>query len=116
MMLDRRHSLSTYMTDLLSEGRSVFTRDEAVKALGITTRGFLKAAERQQERKALLNPRHGFYIVVPPQYLSWGGPPPNWYIDDLMQHEGHPYYVSLLKAAELHGASHQAVMEFQVIT
>jgi hypothetical protein len=104
------------MSDLLSSGRAVFTREEAIEALGITPRGFLKAAVRQQERKALLNPRHGFYIVVPPQYLTWGAPPPNWYIDDLMRHEGHPYYVGLLKAAELHGASHQAVMEFQVVT
>ena len=33
-----------------------------------------------------------------------------------MAHSNRPYYVSLLTAAELHGASHQAVMEFQVIT
>ena len=33
-----------------------------------------------------------------------------------MRHIGRPYYVGLLKAAELHGATHQAVMEFQVIT
>jgi predicted transcriptional regulator of viral defense system len=33
-----------------------------------------------------------------------------------MRHENQPYYVGLLKAAELHGASHQAVMEFQVVT
>jgi hypothetical protein len=33
-----------------------------------------------------------------------------------MRHEGHPYYVGLLKAAELHGATHQAVMEFQAVT
>jgi hypothetical protein len=37
-------------------------------------------------------------------------------VDDLMRHEGRSYYVGLLKAAELHGATHQAVMEFQVIT
>lgn len=115
-MLDTPRSLSDYMTDLLSGGRAVFTRDEAASALGITTRGFLKAAERQQRRNALLNPRHGFYVVVPPQYLSWGAPPPSWYIDDLMRHEAHPYYVGLLKAAELHGATHQAVMAFQVVT
>src|SRR5271166_6811758 len=42
--------------------------------------------------------------------------PPSWYVDDLMRHEGRPYYVGLLRAAELHGASHQAVMEFQVVT
>ena len=33
-----------------------------------------------------------------------------------MAHEELPYYVGLLKAAELHGATHQAVMEFQVVT
>lgn len=116
MMLDGRLTLSAYMTDLLSAGRIVFTRDEAIAALDMTLHGFLKAVERQKSRKALLNPRQGFYVVVPPQFLSWGAPPPAWYIDDLMRHEGHPYYVGLLKAAELHGATHQAVMEFQVIT
>ena len=44
-------------------GTGGFTRDEAASALGITTGGFLKAAERQQRRNALLNPRHGFYVV-----------------------------------------------------
>lgn len=60
--------------------------------------------------------RHTNYVIVPPQFRSWGAPPPPWYIDNLMRHEGRPYYVDLLKAAELHGASHQAVMEFQVVT
>ena len=33
-----------------------------------------------------------------------------------MRHEGQAYSVGLLKAAELHGAPHQAVMEFQVVS
>ena len=115
-MLDRRLTLSSYTTELLSGGRTSFTRDEAIAALGVTPSGFLKAAARLQRRGMLLNPRHGFYVVVPPQYLAWKAPPPTWYIDDLMRHEGHVYYVGLLKAAELHGATHQAVMEFQVVT
>jgi len=32
-----------------------------------------------------------------------------------MRYEGQTYYLGLLKAAELHGATHQAVMEFQVV-
>jgi len=115
-MLDRRLTLSSYTTELLSGGRTSFTRDEALAALGFTPSGFLKAAARLQRRHMLLNPRHGFYAVVPSQFLSWGGPPPSWYIDDLMRHEGHPYYVALLSAAQLQGATHQAVMEFQVVT
>jgi hypothetical protein len=104
------------MNQALARGQIVFTQDEAVKALKMTRRSFLNAAQREQKRKTLFNPRHGFYVAVPPQFLSWGAPPPAWYIDELMRHEGHPYYVGLLKAAELHGATHQAVMNFQVVT
>jgi predicted transcriptional regulator of viral defense system len=116
MISENRVHLSSYLTGLLSSGRAVFSRAEAVRDLGSSPGAFLDAAERLQRRGHLVNVRHGFYVVVPPQYLSWGAPPPSWYIDDLMRHEGRPYYVGLLRAAEHHGASHQAVMEFQVVT
>jgi len=116
MVYDQRSALSGYVSGLLSAGRTVFTAEEAEQALGVGRGAFLDAAERLQRRKALLNPRQGFYVVVPPQFASWGAPPPAWYIDALMHHERQAYYVGLLKAAELHGATHQAVMEFQVIS
>ena len=116
MFHDQRSALSSYVSSLLSAGRTVFTAEEAEHALGIGHGAFLDAAERLQRREALLNLRQGFYVVVPPQYASWGAPPPAWYIDALMRREGQAYYVGLLKAAELHGATHQAVMEFQVVT
>jgi len=116
MVHDQRSALASYVSALLSAGRTVFTAEEAEQALGVGRGAFLDAAERLQRRKALLNLRQGFYVVVPPQYASWGAPPPAWYIDALMRHEGQAYYVGLLKAAELHGATHQAVMEFQVLT
>lgn len=116
MLHDRRSALSNYVSGLLSTGRTVFTAEEAEQALGVGRGAFLDAAERLQRRKVLLSPRRGFYVVVPPQHASWGAPPPAWYIDPLMRHEGQSYYVGLLKAAELHGATHQAVMEFQVIS
>ena len=116
MLHDRRSALSSYVNGLLSAGQVVFTAEQAERALGIGHGAFLDAAERLQRREALLNPRQGFYVVVPPQYASWGAPPPAWYIDALMGHEDQTYYVGLLKAAELHGATHQAVMEFQVVT
>ena len=115
MICDRRSFLSDYVNGLLSAGRTVFTAEEAEQALGVGRGAFLDAAERLQRRNVLLNPRQGFYVVVPPQYASWGAPPPTWYIDPLMRREGQRYYVGLLKAAEFHGATHQAVMEFQVV-
>lgn len=116
MVYDQRSALSTYISSLLSSGRIVFTAQEAEQTIGFGRGAFLDAAERLQHRKALLSPRRGFYVIVPPQYASWGAPPPAWYIDALMDHQGQSYYVGLLKAAELHGATHQAVMEFQVIS
>jgi predicted transcriptional regulator of viral defense system len=112
----QRSPISSYVTDLLSAGRVVFSREEAESTLGISRGAFLDAAEGLQRKRYLIRPRQGFYVVVPPYYSFWGAPPAGWYIDDLMRHEGHPYYVGLLKAAELHGAAHQAVLEFQVIT
>ena len=116
MMRVRRSSLSQWMTDLLSAGRVVFSLEEARRELGIGRGAFLDAAERLQRRGHLIRPRRGSYVIVPPQYLAWGAPPPSWYIDDLMRFEDCSYYVGLLKAAELHGATHQAVMEFQVVS
>ena len=116
MIPDSRATLSTWTTDLLSAGRIVFDRDEAMGEIGVGHGAFLDAAERLQRRGHLISPRRGFYVIVPPRFLAWGAPPPSWYIDDLMRFEGRPYYAGLLKAAELYGATHQAVMEFQVVT
>ncbi|HUZ91285.1 MAG TPA: type IV toxin-antitoxin system AbiEi family antitoxin [Methylocella sp.] len=111
-----RPGLSSYVTGLLAAGRLIFSRDEAQAAIGIAQGAFLDAAEKLQKRGRLLNARQGFYVIVPPQHLNFGSPPPASFIDDLMRHEKRPYYVGLLKAAELHGAAHHAVMEFQVVT
>ncbi len=111
-----RPSLSAYITGLLAAGRLVFSRDEAQAAIGTGRGAFLAAAQKLQKRGRLLNPRQGFYVIVPPQNLNFGSPPPASFIDDLMRHEKRLYYVGLLKAAELHGSAHHAVMEFQIVT
>ena len=116
MVRIERSALSSYASGLLAAGRGVFSADEARKEIGISRGAFLDAAERLQRRGQLIRPRRGFYVVVPPQHATMGAPPPEWYIDALMRHEKRPYYVGLLAAAAAHGAAHQAVMEFQVIT
>ena len=116
MMIKEPTSLASYVTGLLASGRVIFSPDEAQAALGIGAGAFLDAAEKLQKKRLVFRPRHGFYVAVPPQYLNIGCPPPAWFINALMRHDDAPYYVGLLKAAEIHGAAHQAVMEFQVVT
>lgn len=116
MKPQRITSLATYVEELASSGRTCFTREDAVEVLGVSHGAFLDAAARLRKRGHIIAPRRGFYVIIPIRYLKWGAPPPSWYIDAMMKDAERPYYVALLKAAELHGAAHQAVMEFQVVT
>ena len=116
MIPERTTTLPGYVEELASSGRTTFTREDAMEALGVSHGAFLDAAARLKKRRHIFAPRRGFYVITPTRYLKWGAPPPSWYIDAMMKNAGRPYYVALLKAAELQGAAHQAVMEFQVVT
>jgi predicted transcriptional regulator of viral defense system len=63
----------------------------------------------------MFSPARGLYVVVPPEYRSWGVLPGELFIDAMMQALGRNYYVSLLSAAAMHGAAHQAPQLFQVM-
>ena len=99
----------------LSQGRHAFTPDEAAAVLGTSRGAALDALEGLRERDAVFTPTKGLYVVVPAEYRSWGVVPGAWFIDAMMGFLRRPYYVALLSAAELHGASHQAPQVFQVV-
>lgn len=109
-------TLSAYIDNLQTQGRYTFTRQEALGALAITKDAFKLALYRLIRKRRLIKPRKEFYVIVPLEYQNVGGPPPSWYIDDLMKFQKQPYYVGLLSAAALHGAAHQQPQQFQVIT
>ena len=71
---------------------------------------------RQVSRGRVQSVYRGFYVVVPVQYQLKGEIPPVYYVDSLMDYVGKPYYVGLLSAATIHGASHQRAMKTQVVT
>ncbi len=116
MIRERTRTLATYVEELASSGHTTFNRQDAMESLGVSHGAFLDAAARLKKRGHIFAPRRGFYVITPRRYLKWGAPPPSWYIDAMMIDAERPYYVGLLKAAEVHGAAHQAVMEFQVVT
>lgn len=49
----------------------------------------------------------GFYVTIPTRYKRVGVVPPHYYVNSLLRYLNKPYYVSLLSAAEMHGAAHQ---------
>lgn len=101
---------------LLSRGRSWVTTADAAALLGIPETHVAPTLARWRHRGHLFSPTKGLYVVVPSEFRSWGAVPATHFIDALMTHLGHAYYVALLSAAEVHGFAHQRPQVFQVMT
>ncbi len=99
-----------------ARGRYTFVRQDALAGTGLSPEAVKKALQRLSHRRRVLKLKDYFYVIVPLEYISAGGPPVSWFIHDLMAAMGLPYYVGLLSAAAQLGASHQQPQEFQVIT
>lgn len=109
-------SVSSFVDRLQATGTYTFSVADVHSALPASEIALDNAIRRLDKTGRIVTPRRGFYVIVPTEYRAAGSPPPSWFIDDLMRFLGQPYYVGLLSAAAIHGASHQQPMEFQVVT
>lgn len=112
----QKTSLLQYIEHIQTLGEYWFSRKNALKALSLKETSFTRAAHRLIESGKLKRIRGDFYIIIPPEYRAVGSLPASWFIDALMKHLNQDYYIGLLTAASLDGASHQQPMVFQVIT
>ena len=101
---------------LLSRGRSWVTTDEAAELLGIPVEHVSPTLARWRRTGHLFSPTRGAYVPIPPEFRTWGAVPAVNFVDQMMRHLGHPYYVGLLSAAEIHGFAHQRPQVFQIVT
>jgi predicted transcriptional regulator of viral defense system len=100
---------------LVSQGRYWLTTAEAEELLG-KERPLLYPGLAALERAGkLFSPAKGLYVVVPPEYRSWGAVPGDWFVDPMMRHLGRSYYVAFLSAAARSGVAHHAPQTFQVM-
>lgn len=101
---------------LIARGQHFVTTEEVARIVGVEPKVVPISLQRAREARKLVSVTKGAWVPVPPEYRAAGAPPALHYIDPLMRHLGHPYYVGLLTAARLHGASHQVPMVVQIIT
>ncbi len=101
---------------LLARGRHWVTTIEAAELLGIPTHHVAPSLAQSRRRGLLFSPTKGLYVAIPPEFRSWGAVPAAHFVDPMMRHVGHDYYVCLLSAAEVHGFAHQRPQVFQVMT
>jgi predicted transcriptional regulator of viral defense system len=100
---------------LISRGRYAASLADIRALTGLSNAAIVNGFQRLRRQQRMFSPTRGLYVVVPPEYRSWGVVPADWFIDDMMRHLGHRYYVALLSAAAFHGAAHQAPQVFQVM-
>lgn len=101
---------------LLARGQHFVTTDRVAELVGVDASIVPVSLQRAREARKMVSVTKGGWVPVPPEYRAAGAPPVIEYIDPMMRHLGHPYYVGFLSAARLYGASHQAPMALQVAT
>jgi hypothetical protein len=109
-------TVQEWVDTLQASGRYTFLRDNAIRQTGGSPDSVKKALQRLAKRRRVIKIKEYFFVIVPLEYLSSGCPPASWFVHDLMVAMKRPYYVGLLSAAGLHGASLQQPQEFQVVT
>jgi predicted transcriptional regulator of viral defense system len=112
------------LTDLLDAAErrgklNLRTADIAQALPGVSAEALRQALHRQQRKGRIVRASRGsmHWVIVPLQDASAGAPPLETWLDAYLSKTlGLPYYVGLLSAAEVYGASPQAVMVTQVMT
>lgn len=108
--------LLTWVESLRANGRLSFSLEEARSAFDVSQEALKSALMRLSKQGVIKSLVRGFYLYLPPEYRKGGMLPASLFIDDLMQFLQHRYYLGLLSAASIHGASHQAPQQVFVVT
>src|SRR5213592_359383 len=107
--------LAALVDELQTKGQYSFRKADAAQKLQANDTALGAALRRLAHKGRIVRPKRGFYVLVPLEYRQSGAPPASWFIDDLMRFLQQSYYVGLLTAASLHGASHLKPQEFEVV-
>jgi len=106
----------TIIDYFLSNGQKTFSLDQVAK-LRKNNRVSAKAAIHKLLRKKYIRSiAKGFYVIYSPSERASKMISPDMYIDALMRHQKTAYYVGLLSAANLYGASHNRPSSYHVVT
>jgi predicted transcriptional regulator of viral defense system len=110
-------SINQWLDHLLAKGVYGFSKDTLQQEIPVYTEVAIKRALSQLSRKSkILSLYRGYYLIIPPQHTSKGILPLTLYLDAIMRHLKRPYYLALLNDAAFHGASHQQLQGYFVMT
>ena len=100
---------------LLERGDRFVTTEQVADLLGVRPERVSRSLAVSRRDKRMLCVTKGGWVPVMEGHLS-GTQPPFGYIDEMMEHLGHPYCLGYRSAADMYGASHFGCHVVQVMT
>lgn len=109
-------NLLNYIKKIRQTGKRYFTLEQLMLDRNLSKNAALNAIYRLKAHGDLMSPVRGLYVIIPPENQSQGSIPAEDLLPILMNYLKADYYVSLLSAAQYHGAAHQKPVRFQFIS
>jgi len=107
--------LEKNINSLQAKGKLSFSLLELRNELSSYSLDAIKQSLNRLSKKGkIVSVYKGFYVIIPPEYQHKKILPPELFLDELFKYLKRPYYLGLLSAATIHGASHQHAMESYV--
>ena len=108
--------IQSYIKEIRKAGKRCFTIQDVVDKFG-ASRGLVRVSVNNLLKSGdLISPARGLYVIVPPEHQHHGSIPAQELVPLVMKYLDANYYVALLSAGLLHGATHQKAARFQVIS
>ena len=84
---------SEYIQQLRASGRRHFTSEEIRAELQLSDSSARSGLYRLKRDKKVISPVNGLYVIVPPEYQSYGSIPAEELVPIIMKHLQADYYV-----------------------
>jgi predicted transcriptional regulator of viral defense system len=111
----KKDAIPDFIDGLQARGQYFFLKRQLLDNTRQAEKVANRSLVRLQAKNRILLVRRGFYIIIPIEFRRTGVLPPEWFIHNLMESMKVEYYVGLLSAAAIWGASHQKPQEFHIL-
>jgi predicted transcriptional regulator of viral defense system len=110
-----RNYMEDYISEVQANGKLFFTLEDVKERFSANYETAIKFSLNKLFKKGkIVSAYKGFYVIVPPEYQHRKILPPELFLDHMFNYLKREYYLGLLSASVLHGASHQQAMESYV--
>ncbi len=110
-----KKSIDKVIFEKRARGEYFITIDELREYFNTSYNSIKQSIFRYKKKGKLSQIRKGFYVITIPEYAKNKIIPVYLFIDDMMKWQKKDYYLGLLSAASMFGATQQQVMETYII-